>query len=108
MLFEGLATFCSLKSSEDWSRGRKTLLQALHSISSSFTPSSIHNNNTNSVQGNVNVSLQRISSTVARPVDPNIVPVPEQAGTCDPMQYLSPERRSVLRDLKRLVEPESE
>ena len=92
-LSERLAVFCSSSTEEGWSRGRKTLLQALQGLGSAFDEATPGKN----FVGGVPLS-----------VDPERIAVPEFAGLCDPACHLEAPFAEQYSRLEDIVKPECE
>ena len=90
-LFERILPTCSLQPDEAWSRGRKTLFDAITSLK------------------DVRFAAGETSAdkhVAAQSVDPSRISLPERVGTVDPLKFLCPERQHVLDHLDALVLPE--
>jgi hypothetical protein len=93
VLYESIHPLCQLRPSEGWTRGRKSLIEAL----SDLTHKEIKPGQTVSPR-----------QTTAKYVDPDRISVPEKAGGVDPIKLLCPERQKILKDLSVLVLPEDQ
>ncbi len=89
-LFEGLVTFCSNSTDEKWTRGRKSLLEALRSV-------------TEVERGGAKFEVKLAPPLAVRP---DRISVPVHAGTCDPAQHLTGRQLYEYRNIERLVQPE--
>ena len=93
VLYESIHPLCQLRPSEGWTRGRKSLIEAL----SDLTHKEIKPGQTVSPR-----------QTTAKYVDPDRISVPEKAGGVDPIKFLCPERQKILQDSSVLVLPEDQ
>ena len=91
-LYEELLPFCRAQSSEGWTRGRKTLFEALQLLTS-LDP----------IIGNGCEPLE----IPAKAVDPDRVSLPVKAAVCRPEKYMCAERQKVLAELSKIILPES-
>ena len=90
-LYEELRDFCRVKSEEGWSRGRKTLHEAINSlVARELIPG----------------SSCKPPEASAKAVDPARISLPERAAVCKPEDFLCKERRAVLKDLRSIILPE--
>jgi hypothetical protein len=86
-LFHQVLSFCRGSSKTDWSRGRKTLFEAIEHIER---------------VGNIG-SFCDVTNVDAREVDPERISVPSAAAIILPQDHISPERARVLNDLTKIV-----
>ena len=93
-LFEGLIPFFRIVSSEGWSRGRKSLHEALQLLSHS--------------KYIVIGSEVNINNVAAQEVDPACVSMPEHAGVVDPRKFLTSEQCKTFENLESIVKPVAE
>ena len=87
-LCDSITSMLLVPASADWTRGRKTLLEAIDGLKDSARRP----------QESVSRSLSQ-----ARAVDPSRVSVPVRAATLSPLKYICPERGNILQDLSCLV-----
>ena len=92
-LYEGLIPFCSVKSDEDFSRGRKSLLETVTRFR--FDNVLVGDNH-------------KHFAVTAQYVDPSRISLPVAAAVVDPCDHIPLERAAVLRNLDCLVLPQSE
>ena len=92
-LFRRLAPFCQNRASSDWTRGRKSLFEALKALG---------------ISGVKGGDSTKVFDVLPQAVDPSRVSLPKTAGTCDPGDYLCGGRAKVFADLKQLVKDEDE
>ena len=91
-IYRDLLEFSSQKSEAEWSRGRKTLLQALESLSSAGPA----------------VPASGKLPAAAKAVDPDRVSLPAVAGVLTPEDHLEPRLAEILRTLRKIEVPSSE
>ena len=92
-LFQRLVDVCGVKAQADWTRGRKTLLEALDGLEREHVKSG-----------------DPLSSLFVPPieVDPERISVPDRAGGCDPRNHLCPEKLAIYNNLEHLKKDESD
>ena len=85
-LYEDVLRFCRVHASSIWSRGRKTLADAIRQVE----------------LDNQSGALAAPLAAAAKEVVPERVSLPSRAGILDPIHHLPPERVQVLRDMRKL------
>ena len=90
-LFERLLPICALRSEEDWTRGRRTVLDATRQLHEARARPGDN---------------QQGPSTFAQPVITSRVSLPEVAAVCDPSDYLTGEQLAAYQNLNDIILPE--